>query len=173
MDNTSRELVQAGEAMTSSFSKIWMKGELQSTCSQSLVVIIFQNFKRKTKLQLCQKHRSISLISYPRKIIMKIITLTTYRWHHCRKASWFSEREGAPQNKYSVSETYARNTRSISRSSKTSKRPSTDRVWHEALWATMKKYSINASIIQVTVSLKICMARPKMLFNDSTGGWFS
>ena len=30
-----------------------------------------------------------------------------------------------------------------------------DRIWHEALWATMRKYNINASI-------KICMTRPRV-----------
>ena len=28
-----------------------------------------------------------------------------------------------------------------------------DRVWHEALWATMRKYNINASIIRATENL--------------------
>ena len=34
-----------------------------------------------------------------------------------------------------------------------------DRVWHETLWANMRKYNINASIIQ---AIEICMTRPRV-----------
>ena len=45
-----------------------------------------------------------------------------------------------------------------------------DRVWHEALWATMRKY-INASIIQPIENL-YDTAQSAVLFNGSTGEWF-
>ena len=46
-----------------------------------------------------------------------------------------------------------------------------DRVWHEALWATMRKYNVNASIIRATENLYE-KAQRAVLFNDSTGEWF-
>ena len=46
-----------------------------------------------------------------------------------------------------------------------------DRVWHEALWATMRKYSINASIIRAIENL-YDKAQSAVLFNGSTGQWF-
>ena len=47
-----------------------------------------------------------------------------------------------------------------------------DRVWHEALWATMRKYNINASIIRAIENL-YDKAQSAALFNGSTGGeWF-
>ena len=46
-----------------------------------------------------------------------------------------------------------------------------DRVWHEALWATMRKYNINASIIRAIENLYV-MAQSAVLFNGSTGKWF-
>ena len=46
-----------------------------------------------------------------------------------------------------------------------------DRVWHEALWASMRKYKINANIIQVTENL-YDKAQSAVLFNGSTGHWF-
>ena len=46
-----------------------------------------------------------------------------------------------------------------------------DRVWHEALWATMRKYNINASIIRATENL-YDKAQSAVLFNGSTGEWF-
>ena len=46
-----------------------------------------------------------------------------------------------------------------------------DRVWHEALWATMRKYNINASIIRAIENL-YDKAQSAVLFNVSTGEWF-
>ena len=68
------ELVQAGgEAMidilTSICNKIWKAGEWPTTWTQPLVITL----PRKGNLQLCQNYRTISLISDPSKVIMKII----------------------------------------------------------------------------------------------------
>ena len=46
-----------------------------------------------------------------------------------------------------------------------------DSVWHEALWATMRKYNINASIIWAIANL-YNKAQSVVLFNGSTGEWF-
>ena len=46
-----------------------------------------------------------------------------------------------------------------------------DRVWHAALWETIKKYNISANLIRVTRNLydKVTSA---VLFNSSIGDWF-
>ena len=46
-----------------------------------------------------------------------------------------------------------------------------DRVWHEALWATMRKYNINASLIRAIENL-YDKTQGAVLFNGSTGEWF-
>ena len=46
-----------------------------------------------------------------------------------------------------------------------------DRVWHAALWATMKKYNISTNLIQVIKSLNN-KATSAVLFNGSKGDWF-
>ena len=46
-----------------------------------------------------------------------------------------------------------------------------DRVWHAAMWATMKKYNINTNLIQVIKSL-YNKATSAVLFNSSIGDWF-
>ena len=46
-----------------------------------------------------------------------------------------------------------------------------DRVWHEALWATMRKHNINASIIRAIENL-YDKAQSAVLFNGSKGEWF-
>ena len=46
-----------------------------------------------------------------------------------------------------------------------------DMVWHAALWATMKKYSISTKLIQVIKNL-YNKATSAVLFNRSIGDWF-
>ena len=46
-----------------------------------------------------------------------------------------------------------------------------DRVWHAALWATMKKYNINTNLVQVIKNL-YNKATSAVLFNGSIGDWF-
>ena len=74
MDNIPAQLVQAGgEAMidilTAICNKIWRTGEWPTTWTQSLVITL----PKKGNLQLCQNYRTISLISHPSKVMLKII----------------------------------------------------------------------------------------------------
>ena len=46
-----------------------------------------------------------------------------------------------------------------------------DRVWHAALWATMKKYKISTNLIQVIKNL-YNKATSAVLLNSSKGDWF-
>ena len=45
------------------------------------------------------------------------------------------------------------------------------RVWHAALWATMRKYNISTDLIQV-IKKPYNKATSAVLFNNSIGGWF-
>ena len=74
VDNIPAELVQAGgEAMidilTTICNKIWKTGKWPTTWTQSLVITL----PKKGNLQLCQNYRTISLISQPSKVMLKII----------------------------------------------------------------------------------------------------
>ena len=46
-----------------------------------------------------------------------------------------------------------------------------DRIWHSALWATMKKCNISTNLIQVIKKL-YNKATSAVLFNSSIGAWF-
>ena len=46
-----------------------------------------------------------------------------------------------------------------------------DRVWHAALWATMKKYNNSTNLIQVIKNF-YNKATSAVLFNGSIGDWF-
>uniref|UniRef100_A0A3Q2XUJ7 Reverse transcriptase domain-containing protein n=1 Tax=Hippocampus comes TaxID=109280 RepID=A0A3Q2XUJ7_HIPCM len=74
VDNIPGELVQAGgqamiDTLTILCNKIWQSGEWPTSWTQSLIITI----PKKGNLQLCQNHRTISLISHPSKVLLKIL----------------------------------------------------------------------------------------------------
>ena len=74
IDNIPAELVQAGgddeiTAFTKIFNKIWQTGDWPTPWTQSLVITL----PKKGNLQHCQNYRTISFISHPSKVMLKII----------------------------------------------------------------------------------------------------
>ena len=74
VDNIPAELLQqGGEAMVNALliicNKIWRTGEWPTPWTQSLVITLPKN----GNLQICQNYRTISLISHPSKVMLKII----------------------------------------------------------------------------------------------------
>ena len=74
VDNILSELVQAGgEAMTDVLFiiciKIWQTGEWPTPWTRSLIITLPKN----GNLQLCQNYRTISLISHPSKVMLRIL----------------------------------------------------------------------------------------------------
>ena len=74
VDNIPTELVQAGgeDIMTALMTiciKVWQTGEWQTPLALSLVI----TYPKKGNLQQCQNYWTISLISHPRKVVLKII----------------------------------------------------------------------------------------------------
>ena len=93
------ELVKAeGEdvitAITTICNKIWRTGEWPTPWTQSLII----TFPKKGNLQQCQTCRTISLISHPGKVILKIILniLKPQAEKIIAEERQFSEQEGAP-----------------------------------------------------------------------------
>ena len=73
VDNIPVELVQAaGEdvftALTTICNKIWQTGEWPTPWTQSLVITL----SKKGNLQQCQNYRTMSLISHPSEVMLKI-----------------------------------------------------------------------------------------------------
>ena len=74
VDNIPAELVQAGgedviTALTTICNKTWQTGEWPTPWTESLVIA----FKKKGNLRQCQNYQTISLISYPSKVMLKTI----------------------------------------------------------------------------------------------------
>ena len=161
VDNIPAELVQAMiDILTAICNKIWKRGEWPTTWAQSLVITL----PNKGNLQLCQNYRTISLISHPSKVMLKIILNRVqpqaeeiiaeeqagFRAGRSTKEQIFNLRilcEKYLQHQQNLYHVFIDFTKAF------------DRVWHETLWATMRKYNINASIIQ---PLEICMTRPRV-----------
>ena len=73
VDNIPSELIQAGpQAMIDMLliicSKIWQTEEWPTSWTQSLIITL----PKKGNLQLCQNYRTISLISHPSKVMLRI-----------------------------------------------------------------------------------------------------
>ena len=74
VDSIPAELVEAGgedviNALKTICNKIWQTGEWPTPLTQSLVITL----PKKGNLQQCQNYRTVSLISHPSKVMLKII----------------------------------------------------------------------------------------------------
>ena len=88
VDNIPAELDQAGgdamiDILTAIYNKIWKTGEWPTTWTQSLVITL----PKKGNLQRCQNYRTISLISHPSKVMLKIILDRLPRVQPCSMAA--------------------------------------------------------------------------------------
>ena len=119
-------------------------------------------------LQLCQNYRTISLISHPSKVMLKIILNRLQPQAEEiiaeEQASFRAGRSTTEQifNLRILCEKYLQHQQSLYHVFIDSKK---------ALWATMRKYNINASIIRAIENL-YDKALSAVLFNGSTGEWF-
>ena len=159
LDNIPAELVQAREEsmsdiLTSICNKIRKTGERPTTWTQSLVITL----PKKGNLQLCQNYRTISLISHPSKVMLKIILNRLQPQAEeiiaDKQAGFRAGRSTTEQifNLRMLCEKYLQHQQNLYHVFIDFKK-AFDRVWHEALWATMRKYNINASIIRAIENL--------------------
>ena len=131
---------------------------------------------QKGKLKQCQNYRTSSLISHPRKVTKKPIL---NRLKPLAEKIIVEEQTGFRAGKSTseqifnmriLCENYLQHHQDLYHVIIDFKK-AFDRFWHTALWATMKKYNINAKLIRVIKQL--ChKATSAVVFNDSNGGWF-
>ena len=158
--------------LTSICDKIWKTGEWPTTWTQSLFITL----PRKGYLQLCQNYRTISLISHPSKVMLKIILnrlqLQAEEIIAKEQADFRAGRSTTEQifDLRILCEKYLQHQQNLYHVFIDSKK-AFDRVWHEALWAPMEKYNINASIIRAIENL-YDKALSAVLFNGNTGELF-
>ena len=153
------------------YNKIWQTGEWPTQWTQSLVITL----PKKGNLQLCQNYRTISLISHPSKVMLKIL-LNRLKPEAEKiiteeQAGFRPGRSTTEQifNLRILCERYRQHQQDLYHVFIDFKK-AFDRVWHEALWATMRLYNINISLITVIQKLYE-KATSAVCFNNSIGDW--
>ena len=117
---------------------------------------------KKANLQQCQNHRTISLISHPSKVMLKIILNRLKPQAEkiiVEEQAGFRAGRSTTEQIYNLRilcEKYLQHQQDLYHVLIDFKK-AFNRVWHAALWATMKKYNISRNLIQV---IKTSIARP-------------
>ena len=151
---------------------IWETGKWPSTWTKSIIITI----PKKGNLQLCNNYRTISLISHGSKVMLKIILNRlkpqAENFIAEEQAGFRHGRSTVEQifNLRILCEKHLQHQRNIYHVFIDFKK-AFDRVWHEALWATMKKFNISGKLIETIQSLYE-NAMSAVLVQGATGEWF-
>ena len=159
MDNIPSELVQAGgEAMIYMLliicNKTWPTGEWPTLWTQPMIVTL----PKKGNLQLCQNYCTISLISHPSKIMLRILLNRLKPQAEGiikeEQAGFRAGRSTTEQifNLRMLCEKYLEHQQSLYHVFVDFKK-AFDRVLHAALRVTMRLYNINDNLIRTTECL--------------------
>lgn len=159
LDNIPAELIKNGgetmiELLIKICNQIWKTGEWPTSWTQSLIITL----PKKGNLQLCQNYRTISLISHASKVMLKIIlnrlNPQAEKIIAEEQAGFRPKRSTTEQifNLRVLCEKYSQHQQDIFHVFIDFKK-AFDRVWHGALWATMKMYNIGQKLIQTIKQL--------------------
>ena len=177
VDNIPSELVQTGgEAMIDMLliicNKIWQTGEWPTPWTQSLIITL----PKKGNLQLCQNYRTISLISHPSKVMLRILLnrlksqaeeIIKEEQEGFRAGRSTSEKIFNPRI---LCEKYLQHQQSLYHDFVDSKKVF-DRVRHAALWATMRLYNINNNLI-IAIECLYNQATSAVCHDNNIKEWF-
>ena len=160
------------DVLTEICNRIWRTGEWPTLWTQSLIITL----PKKGILQLCQNYRTISLISHSSKVLLKVILNRLKPQAEEiiaeEQAGFRAGRSNTEQifNLRIMCEKYLQHQQNLYHVFIDFKK-AFDRVWHAALWATMRKYNISANLVRTTEQLydKATSAAP---MNCSIGEWF-
>ena len=177
VDNIPSELVRNGgeamiDALTVICNKIWKTGEWPTSWTQSLIITL----PKKGNLQQCQNYRTISLISHPSKVMLKILLNRLKPESENiiaeEQAGFRAGRSTIEQifNLRLVCEKYHQHQQDLYHIFIDFKK-AFDRVWHDALWATMNHFNINSNLTRAIKSL-YDNATSAVFLNGNIGEWF-
>ena len=136
-------------------NKIWQTGGWPTPWTQSLIITL----PKKSNLQLCQNYLTISLISHPSKVMLKILLNRlkpqAEKIIKEEQAGFRAGRSAAEQifSLRILCEIYLQRQQSLYHAFVDFKK-TFDRVWHAALWVTTRLYNINDNLIRTTECLK-------------------
>ena len=127
---------------------------MANTVNAAIVITL----PKKGNLQQCQNYRTISPISHPSKVMLKIILNKlkpqVEKIIAEEQAGFRAGRSTTEQifNLRILCEKYLQHEQDLYHVFIVFKK-AFDRVWHAALWATMKKYNISTNLIRVVKNL--------------------
>ena len=134
-------------------NKIWQTGEWPTPWTQSLVITL----PKEGNLQQCQNYHTITLISHPSKVTLKImlnrLKPQVEKIIVKEQAGFRAGRSTTEQifNLRILCEKYLQHQQDLYHVFIDFKKAFVS-IWHAVLWATMKKYNICTSLIQVILS---------------------
>ena len=177
VDNIPAELIKhGGESVVAMLlricNKIWQTGEWPTPWTQSLIITL----PKKGNLQQCQNYRTISLISHASKVMLKVILkrLSPQAEEIIaeEQAGFRSGRSTSEQifNLRVLCEKYSQHQQDIFHVFIDYKK-AFDRVWHDALWATMKNYNMGQKLI-LSIQQLYKNATSAVLAQGKVGEWF-
>ena len=153
-------------------NKIWQTGEWSTPWTQSLIITL----PKKGNLQLCQNYRTISLISHPSKVMLRILlNRLKPQAEEIIKEEQVGFRAGRSTTEQTFNlrilcEKYLQHQQSLYHVFVDFKK-AFDRVWHAALWATMRLYNINDNLIR-TIECLYNKATSAVYHDNNIGEWF-
>ena len=177
VDNIPAELLKSGgdilkKLLTDICNKIWETGIWPSEWKKSLIISLY----KKGSKQKCENYRTISLITHASKIMLKIIL---HRQQHITEEFISKEQDGFRKGRSTseqifnlriISEKYAQHNKPLFHVFIDFKK-AFDRVWHEALWSSMKRFNINLKLIEAIQSL-YSKAESAVYSDGQIGEWF-
>ena len=160
------------DVLTEICNRIWRTGEWPTPWTQSLTITL----PKKGNLQLCQNYRTISLISHSSKVMLKVILNRLKPQAEeiiAEEQAGFRARRSTTEqilNLRILCEKYLQHQQNLYHVYIDFKK-AFDRVWHAALWATMRKYNISANLVR-TIEQLYDKATSAVQMNGSIGEWF-
>ena len=177
VDNIPSELVQSGgEAMTDMLliicNKIWYTGEWPTHWTRSLII----RLPKTGNLQLCQNYGTISLISHPSKVMLRILLKRLRpQAEEIIKEEQAGFRVGSSTTEQMLNlrilcEKYLQHQLNLYYVFVDFKK-AFDRVWHAVLWATIRLYNICDNLIR-TIECLHNKATSAVYHDNNMGEWF-
>ena len=177
IDNIPAELIKYGgpemiNALTIICQRIWTSKEWPDEWTKSILIPL----PKKGNLKKCQNYRTISLISHPSKVMLKIILKRLKQKSEeilsDEQAGFRPGRSTAEQifNIRILIEKCLQHQQELYHNFIDFKK-AFDRVWHEGLWHVMRQYNFDEDLIQVIESL-YKSAKSAVLLGGELGDYF-
>ena len=177
VDNVPGELLKGGgeeivNALTTLCQQIWEQKKWPTEWTQSLVIPL----PKKGNLRQCENHRTISLISHPSKVLLRIILnrlKTKAEEIISEEQAGFRPRRSTVEQIFNcrvLIEKHLQHQKNLFHNFIDFKK-AFDRVWHQGLWHVIKNYNMESGLVQMIQAL-YNNATSAVLLNNQTGEFF-